>query len=139
MRPLEFPKGVPFKKTFAFEVPGDSVPYTRMTRGGLKLLKMPDHKLDKTGLDKKRKIQRYLDYKNLVEMISLQAKFDRAPKEKVYLNCMIYFKNYAHADPENVRKGIQDALFDNDKYVAGAYDFDYDPQNPRVEVTICQP
>jgi hypothetical protein len=57
-------------------------------------------------------------------------------KRKVQLNCMIYFKNNAHGDPENVRKGIMDALFVNDKHVIGYYDYDIDPEAPRVEVEL---
>jgi hypothetical protein len=33
-------------------------------------------------------------------------------------------------------KTISDALFTTDKYVFGDFDFDYDPINPRVEVTL---
>jgi len=56
--------------------------------------------------------------------------------EKVYLNTMIYYANNARPDPDNVQKGIADALFVNDKNVAGSYDFAIDKTNPRVEVTI---
>ena len=51
---------------------------------------------------------------------------------KAYLHTRIYFANKKHADPDNVQKGIEDAIFKNDKYVAGTYDFDYDKKNPRV-------
>lgn len=57
-------------------------------------------------------------------------------KEKVYVDIVIYYKDRTHADSDNVAKGINDALFVNDKNVAGSYDFFYDKQCPRVEVTI---
>lgn len=60
--------------------------------------------------------------------------FDGA--EKTRLDCMIYFGNMNHADPENIRKGIQDALFENDKLVWGLVDFGYDHCKPRVEVEV---
>lgn len=52
------------------------------------------------------------------------------------MDIKIYFANDARSDPDNVWKGIADALFDNDKYLSGSFDFDYDKQNPRVEVEI---
>lgn len=57
-------------------------------------------------------------------------------KSKAYLHTMIYYANQARPDPDNVQKGIADALFVNDKNVAGSYDFTEDKKNPRVEVTI---
>lgn len=57
-------------------------------------------------------------------------------KAKTYLHTMIYFANEARPDPDNVQKGIANALFQNDKNVAGSYDFAIDKQNPRVEVEI---
>jgi len=57
-------------------------------------------------------------------------------KNKIYLNTMTYFANDSRSDPDNVQKGVADALFKNDKYVAGSYDFAFDKENPRVEVEI---
>ena len=59
--------------------------------------------------------------------------------QKYFVTTMIFFKDKRHGDPDNVHKGINDAVFAapmNDKYVAGSYDFDYDPERPRVEITI---
>jgi hypothetical protein len=57
-------------------------------------------------------------------------------KKKTRLNCTCFFINKRHGDPENIRKGIQDALFANDKYVWGSVDFFYDKESPRVEIEI---
>jgi len=59
-----------------------------------------------------------------------------AGMKKSTLNIMIYFKNRHHADPSNVFKGVEDALYDLDKYVRGSFDFDYDPKKPRVEAEV---
>ena len=59
-------------------------------------------------------------------------------KTRVQLNIHTYFFNGVHNDPENVRKGIVDALFpDGDKWVYGYHSYPmYDRENPRVEVEI---
>lgn len=57
-------------------------------------------------------------------------------KAKHFLKTMSYFANDKRPDPDNVQKGIADAIFQDDKYVAGSYDFDFDKENPRVEVEL---
>ena len=59
----------------------------------------------------------------------------------VFTRC--YFSKGTHADPENVHKGIKDALFYQkgggtaDKYTGGGYlPPMYDKDNPRVEVIV---
>jgi hypothetical protein len=44
-------------------------------------------------------------------------------KKKINVTVMISFVNDHHGDPDNVLKGINDALFVNDKYVACSVDF----------------
>ncbi|WP_216320837.1 RusA family crossover junction endodeoxyribonuclease [Deinococcus aestuarii] len=57
---------------------------------------------------------------------------------RVRLDVVCYFANRTHADPENVRKALVDALFPGgDKWVYGAHDHPrYDAARPRVEVTV---
>lgn len=87
---------------------------------------------------------RYHNYKSLVYAEFVKT-FGRFPhhvfdKDKKYhVKIMAYYKNKVHGDTDNVAKGINDAIFKkplSDKYIAGSYDFDYDNQNPRVEITI---
>lgn len=125
-------------KAVSFIVPSDPVPYLRMTQGEVKLMRIPDHKLRPGGLRIKTAIRRYFAYKDQVHLAAWANHVDAEPKGKIYLNVMIYFRNRKHADPENVRKGIQDAIFKKDKYVAGRVDFDYDAVNPRVEIEIIE-
>lgn len=117
-------------------VKGNPVPYLRMTQGQVKLMRIPDHKLSPKGLEVKNKIRRYLNWKEFVNDHTYGMDFERSPKTKIYLDVFIYFGNKKHADPENVRKSIQDSIFKNDKMVAGNVDFDYDKENPRCEITI---
>jgi len=59
--------------------------------------------------------------------------------KKYYVEVMAYYKDKTHGDTDNVAKGVNDAIFAkplSDKYVAGSYDFDYDEENPRLEITI---
>ncbi len=120
----------------SFTVPGDPVPYLRMTQGQIRLMRIPDSSLSSKALAVKGRIRRYLAYKDLVAWQARGLEFDRRPKFKTYLHVMIYFRDRKHPDAENVRKGIQDALFKQDKYVAGSFDFGYDPKRPRCEVKI---
>jgi len=121
-----------------FTVSGDPVPYLRMTQGQVKLMRIPDHKLRPGGLRIKTAIRRYFAYKDQVHVAAWEKRVDPEPKEKVFLNVMIYFRNRKHADPENVRKGIQDAIFKKDRLVAGSVDFGYDQANPRVKIEIIE-
>jgi hypothetical protein len=122
-----------------FLVPGNPVPCLRITQGQLKLMRIPDNKLRPDGLRIKNRIRAYLAYKDRVYDCSLTQPIDRNPKEKVFLNVMIYFGSHRHGDPENIRKGIQDAIYKQDRLVAGSVDFGYDPPFPRVEIEIEQP
>lgn len=122
--------------SISFTVPGEPVGYLRMTQGEVKLLRIPRWKVRGENINKRDRIQRYLDYKKLVWMMSVNKGIDRAPKAKTLLKTMVYFENRKHPDAENVHKAISDALFTNDKMVCGSFDFDYDPENPRVEICI---
>ena len=113
-----------------FTVRGNPVPYCRTTQAGARF-------------DKGYK--RYQVYKDCVVASFLaQCKGDwGSPKpltttkeNKTEVKIMIYFQNGKHGDPDNVFKGIADALFTCDKYVYGSFMFDYDQKNPRVEVEI---
>lgn len=61
-------------------------------------------------------------------------------KSRMYMKIHIYWKGYHHSDPENVFGSIADSIFQNDKYLAGAFDFTHQDKGvpPYVEVTICQ-
>lgn len=115
---------------------GDPVPYTRMTQGQCKLMKIPDSRLSSGGLKIKEKLRRYFNWKDYVYVSTSHLKFNRSPQKKTFFNVMVYFRNKKHADPENIRKGIQDALFKQDKYITGCVDFYYDSENPRCEIEI---
>lgn len=65
----------------------------------------------------------------------IQKKPIKATNGKIRMDLMIYFKDNTHGDCDNIFKGIADALFMNDKYLAGSFDYAYADAG-RVEVTI---
>ena len=56
--------------------------------------------------------------------------------KRARMSIEIYWANEAHGDPDNVFKGIADALFVNDKNLGGSFEFEMDKKMPRVEVKI---
>lgn len=57
--------------------------------------------------------------------------------QKARMDLKIFWKNGAHADPDNVFKGIADSLFKNDKNLDGSFSSELAGQGEgRVEVKI---
>lgn len=90
--------------------------------------------------------RRYVDYKQLVQAVAdlsgLALPLQASREKPVRITTRAFFKNGVHPDPENVHKGVKDALFYKaggvgDKYTGGSYDPPlYDAERPRVEITI---
>jgi len=104
---------------------GNAVPYERMTQRS------------------KREDLRALRYQNwkrhVLSCFSVQSR-QGIPCESdghYRLDVKCFFLGENHADPENVRKGIQDALFVyGDKHVTGSVDLEHVTETPRVEVVV---
>jgi len=58
-----------------------------------------------------------------------------ATTNKIHMRLCITWMNKAHGDCDNVFKGIADALFMNDKYLSGEFDYHYGDAG-KVVVTI---
>jgi len=89
---------------------GNPIPYERMTQ--------------KTKWLARNK--RYFRWKQYILQCWLEKYHrypDFAPGDTYRLDVICYFKGENHADPENVRKGVQDALFSNDKHIWGLVGF----------------
>lgn len=58
--------------------------------------------------------------------------------EKIHMRLQITWGNKAHADSDNVFKGIADALFINDKFLVGEFDYEYGEKGAggQVKITI---
>lgn len=93
---------------------GNPVPYYRMTQSS----KWADPAA-----------KRYLSWKRYVQQCWLE-KFHRPPcftddRHRLDVTCFFLGAkgNCTHGDPENVRKGIQDSLFAQDKHIVGSVDY----------------
>lgn len=97
---------------------------------------------------RKTKYHEYLKMvRDFAEVSCIQLPLKATNKNPCYIHTVAYFATGTHSDPENVRKGIVDALFYNkefkgigDKHVGGSFSHPlYDAENPRVEVRIDYP
>lgn len=121
-----------------FTVSGPPAGYLRITQRQLRLLRVSDWKLDDGRLKKKRAIQRYHAFRDAVRWAAKPFINSQKSGEKVFIKVVAYFDGGVHPDPDNVLKAVQDAIFANDKHVAGSVDFYYDPGRARVEVEIVE-
>ena len=63
--------------------------------------------------------------------------FTTKASEKARMDLKIFWMNGLHADPDNIFKGIADALFENDKFLDGSFESDHAADSKgRVEVSI---
>lgn len=133
------------KKTIQFtikgnpeDIYGNPVPYVRVVGRALWL----------PGAKKYHAWKSYVRrcfYKGYPEFVMCDGKkilIDDQPlttkmSEKARMDIKIFWMNGLHADPDNVFKGIADALFKNDKFLDGSFESDYAPDSKgRVEVSI---
>ncbi len=56
--------------------------------------------------------------------------------DKMKMDIKIWWRNNAHGDPENIFGSIADALFKQDKFLAGSFDFSDTIGIGKVEVEI---
>lgn len=119
-----------------FVIPFAPMPYKRLTRNEIQLIKMPAEEVGDALIKDWHKVQAYLKYKRDVFNISIKHDFPRSPSKKLYLHINLYFMNKKHGDPLNYWKAISDAIFKNDKYVAGSFDYYYDVNMTRAQVII---
>lgn len=102
---------------------GNPIPYHRTTQGSY-------------WNDASRRYKAWKDYVVKASGIKSLGKPIEIPKgTKAYMHLKIYFANNKHSDSDNIFKGIADALFVNDKKLAGSFDFDTAKEG-RVDVEI---
>lgn len=98
----------------------------------------------------RRRLTKYVEYKRLVQVTAKVAGVDipltATRTDPLIIRTRAYFKHGTHPDPENIHKGIVDALFYpatrrgkgvGDKYTGGSFNPPvYDAARPRVEIMI---
>jgi Holliday junction resolvase RusA-like endonuclease len=112
---------------------GNAIPYERMTTRS----KWADPRA-----------LRYIAWKSFIQTqwwLQTGKKLPHKKNARYRLDVICYFKTgkkagtcSTHADPENVRKGIQDALFHvaGDKHVVGLVDCFHVERDPKVVITV---
>lgn len=70
--------------------------------------------------------KKYQEWKKFLQYTFRQQNGFMPQLEGAYfVEVMVYYKDKRHGDTDNVVKGINDALFKNDKFVSGSYRFEY--------------
>lgn len=68
-----------------------------------------------------------------IEKFGERPDFNSFGEHRLNVHCR--FKGERHGDPTNIRRGIEDALFKNDKHVFGTVTFNHgEPPGVRIEV-----
>jgi len=126
-----YPKG--YEQVANFELSmsewGNAVPYTTQTHREARSRRDPQ-------------VARYQDYKKWLEW-QVEPHIKGIIRKPTHLDLPILhvhavFKDRRHGDPSNVRKGVEDAIYKQDKYVTGGVTIAYDKDNPRVVITILE-
>jgi len=119
---------------------GNPIPYLRTTQGSQwtdKAVRYQEWKRYVVAqlidwLDSIPKAER-MEYSDVIYLLG--KKPIKATTQKIHMRLCITWADKKHADCDNVFKGIADALFMNDKYLSGEFDYHYGDQ-AQVEVTI---
>ncbi len=78
-----------------------------------------------------------IDLKNMALAGKYKPQPIRLTRQKARMDLKIYFKNGHHADPDNIFKGIADALFRDDKDLDGSFCSEISASGEgRVEISI---
>lgn len=120
------------------DIYGNPVPYVRVVKRALWL---PEAKRYNAWKSFVRRIfykgsPEYLMRAGESLLTDLQP-FTTSTAEKARMDVRIYWRNGIHGDPDNIFKGIADALFKNDKFLDGSFETRYAADGKgKVEVDI---
>jgi hypothetical protein len=97
------------------------------------------------GSKPSKEVREFWDYckytRACADIADIELPLEASKESPLMIRTYAFFPNGVHADPENIHKGIKDALFHSsklgDKYTGGWYAPPmYDKENPRVVVII---
>lgn len=117
---------------------GNPIPYTRVVKRALWL---PDAKRYNAWKSYVRRsfygeYPAYLMRAGNTLLTDLQP-FKTSSASKARMDVRIFWMNGIHGDPDNIFKGLADALFKNDKFLDGSFESNYSPDGKgRVEIDI---
>ncbi len=115
------------------DLEGNPVPYVRVVGRALWL---PNAKRYHAWKEYARSVL-YRNYPEYSGRSENPQPFTTKASEKGRMDIKIFWVNGIHADPDNVFKGLADALFKNDKYLDGSFESRYAPDGRgRVDVSI---
>jgi Holliday junction resolvase RusA-like endonuclease len=133
------------KKIITFTVKGNNenwhgnpIPYMRVVGRALWLPKARRYSAWKTYVRKwfYSDYPEYLMHAGKKILIDVQP-FTTSSASKARMDIKIFWMNGIHGDPDNIFKGIADALFKNDKFLDGSFESHYSQDGKgRVEISI---
>lgn len=120
------------------DIYGNPVPYVRVVKRALWL---PEAKRYSAWKSFVRRIfyKGYPEYLMRAEntLLTELQPFTTNSGDKARMDIRVFWRNGIHGDPDNIFKGIADALFKNDKFLDGSFETNYSPDGKgRVEVDI---
>lgn len=108
----------------------DPQPAIRMNRGDKSIFRIPEHRLTKKVLDRRKVVRRYLDYKTTLKKLSLEHKYELTEELSVVFvmpmpkswsrKKRIEMNGKPHQqkpDLDNLLKAFKDAMIDEDSFV----------------------
>lgn len=117
---------------------GNPIPYTRVVKRALWVPEAKRYNAWKSYVRRSfyGEYPAYLMRAGNTLLTDLQP-FRTSSASKARMDVRIYWMNGIHGDPDNIFKGIADALFKNDKFLDGSFESNYSPDGKgRVEIDI---
>jgi hypothetical protein len=120
------------------DIHGNPVPYVRVVKRALWLPEAKRYSGWKSFV-RRSFYKGYPEYLMRAEntLLTELQPFSTSSGEKARMDIRVFWRNGVHGDPDNIFKGIADALFKNDKYLDGSFETCYSPEGKgRVEIDI---
>jgi len=117
---------------------GNPIPYTRVVKRALWLPEAKKYNAWKSYARRSfyGEYPAYLMRAGNTLLTDLQP-FKTSAASKARMDIRIFWMNGIHGDPDNIFKGLADALFKNDKFLDGSFESNYSPDGKgRVEIDI---
>ena len=120
------------------DIYGNAIPYLRVVKRALWLPEARRYNAWKSHVRKTFYAEYPAELKRAgANLLRDLQPFSTTAAQRMRMDIRIYWMNGIHGDPDNIFKGIADALFKNDKFLDGSFETRYSPSSHgRVEVDI---